>query len=101
MKTLVELCFHSIISVENFIQLNGDGIKALPLELLQRLLQNILISVQSKLLTQTIALKIRLIRQNRLVTFRFQLHATVEETVKYIYERLGGSGTDGKITAHY
>ncbi len=88
--SLVELCFNVISCTENFIQLNGDTIKEqLPVELLQRLLQHVVDSVQSRLLSQAIALKIRLVAQGqRLVTFRFQLHGTVQSTVFQIHQRL-------------
>lgn len=93
--TLAERCFNTIACTENFIQLNTDAIKSLPLDLIQRLLEYIVQSVQSKLITQTIALKIRLVRQNRLVTFRFPLHGTVGEILQQIYER--ASTTDGGL----
>jgi hypothetical protein len=94
-SSLVDQCIAVIVSTDNFIQLNRDGIKALPLDLLQRILQNIVVTVQSKLLTQTLALKIRLIRENRIVTFRFKLHGLVKEAVEYIYDRIGGTSNDG------
>jgi hypothetical protein len=96
MESLSSLCFSVICSTENFIQLNGDAVKRLPMEVIQRLLNHMIKSIQCKLIEQTIALKIRLIRQNRLVTFRFSLHAPVSEAVRYIYDRVG----DGKQVFH-
>ena len=92
MNSLVDLCFQVIVSTENFIQLNGDAIKKLPTEVIQSLLRHMVVSIQSALITQTIALKVRLIRHNRLITFRFNLHGTVKEALSFIYDRIGGDG---------
>lgn len=89
MESLSTLCFSVICGTENFIQLNGDAVKRLPMEVIRRLLDHMIKSIQCKLIEQTIALKIRLIRQNRLVTFRFGLHITVSEAVRFIYDRVG------------
>lgn len=88
---LSELCFNVIINTEGFVMLNGDDLKKLPAEVVQQLLRFMLQSVQTKLITQVVPLKIRLMRQNRLVTFKFKLHGTVKDTVTEIYEKFGGS----------
>lgn len=89
--SLSQLCFNAIISTEGFVMLNGDALKKLPAEVVQQLLRFMLQSIQMKLITQVIPLKIRLMRQNRLVTFKFKLHGTVKDTVSEIYEKFGGS----------
>lgn len=91
--SLSELCFKVINNTESFILLNGDAIKKLPIEVIQRLLASMVNSIQSRLSKNTIPLKIRLIRQNRLVTFKLRHHAKVSETVQDIFEKTGGGSS--------
>jgi len=85
--SLVDLCLYWIITEDNYVTLQTDAIKALPVELIQMLMNFTVKTVQSSLITTEIALKIRLLRHNRLVTFRFKLHGTVADTIQEIYDK--------------
>jgi len=85
--SLVDLCLYWIITEDNYMTLQTDAIKSLPVELIQQLMAFTVKTVQSKLITTEIPLKIRLLRHNRLITFRFKLHGTVADTVQEIYEK--------------
>jgi len=60
-------------------------------------LKYIVKSVQTSLEKQTIQLKIRLLNQNRLITFQFKLHATVKDAIDQIVDRIVVSGN---VTNH-
>lgn len=97
--SLAELCFTVINNTENFILLNGDAIKKLPIEVIQRLLASMVNSIQSRLSKNTIPLKIKLIRQNRLVTFKLRHHTKVSQTVQEIFEKTGGGSSGMRFFA--
>ncbi|PRP77561.1 actin binding protein [Planoprotostelium fungivorum] len=86
LPSLVDLCLGSVITEEGFVTLHTDAIKALPVELIQRFLSFTVKTVQSKLLTAEIPLKIKL-RHNRLITFRFKLHGTVADTIREVFDK--------------
>lgn len=90
--SLVELCCEVIASTENYIQFRTDLINQLPTELSQRLLAQIVRSIQSKLQEQTIQLKIQLCQQSRLVTQRFGLHESVRSVLETIFEKSRNNG---------
>eukprot|EP01119_Soliformovum_irregulare_P014991 TRINITY_DN4169_c0_g1_i1.p1 TRINITY_DN4169_c0_g1~~TRINITY_DN4169_c0_g1_i1.p1 ORF type:complete len:889 (-),score=215.13 TRINITY_DN4169_c0_g1_i1:222-2888(-) len=93
--SLSSLCMNVVARTENFIQLNGDAMRDLPVEVLRDLLAIVVRTVQTKSASHVIPLKIRLMKQNRLVTSRFLLHGSISQTVSEIFEKNGiadGSG---------
>lgn len=84
--SLVELCFQSIS--EN-LEYNSNAIKVLPIDLTERLIAFMVDRLHPRhlVMTQTRAIKIRLIKQKRSCTFRFLLHGTVAQAIQQIYEK--------------
>ena len=84
--SLVELCYQSI--AEN-LEYNSNAIKVLPPDLTERLIAFMVDRLHPRhlVMTQTRAIKIRLIKQKRSCTFRFLLHGTVGSAIQQIYEK--------------
>jgi N-terminal or F0 domain of Talin-head FERM len=94
--SLVELCFQS---VAEHLEYNSDAIKVLPLDLTERLIAFMVDRLHPRhlVMTQTRAIKIRLIKQKRSCTFRFLLHGTVGHAIQQIYEKM----EDGTVAVHH
>jgi hypothetical protein len=84
--SLVELCYQS---VAEHLEYNSDAIKVLPIDLTERLIAYMVDRLHPRhlVLTQTRAIKIRLIKQKRSCTFRFLFHSTVAHAIQQIYEK--------------
>lgn len=84
--SLVELCYQSIAE---HLEYNSDAIKVLPIDLTERLIAYMVDRLHPRhlIVTQTRAIKIRLIKQKRSCTFRFLLHGTVRHAIQQIYEK--------------
>lgn len=94
--SLVELCFQSIAE---HLEYNSNAIKVLPIDLTERLIAFMVDRLHPRhlVMTQTRAIKIRLIKQKRSCTFRFLLHGTVAQAIQQIYEKTevdGGLGVE-------
>jgi hypothetical protein len=92
--TLAELCYQSIAE---HLEYNSDAIKVLPIDLTERLIAYMVDRLHPRhlVMTQTRAIKIRLIKQERSCTFRFLLHGTVGHAIQQIYEKT----EDGTVPA--
>ena len=84
--SLVELCYQSIAE---HLEYNSDAIKVLPIDLTERLIAYMVDRLHPRhlVMTQTRAVKIRLLKQKRSCTFRFLLHGTVASAIQQIYEK--------------
>lgn len=84
--SLVELCYQSIVEHLNY---NSNAIKVLPPDLTERLIAYMVDRLHPRhlVMTQTRAIKIRLIKQKRSCTFRFLLHGTIGHAIQQIYEK--------------
>lgn len=84
--SLSELCFQSIAE---HLEYNSNAIRALPIDLTERLISFMVDRLHPRhlVMTQTRAIKIRLIKQKRSCTFRFLLHGTVAQAIHQIYEK--------------
>jgi hypothetical protein len=84
--SLVELCFQSIAE---HLEYNSDAIKVLPIDLTERLIAYMVDRLHPRhlVMSQTRAIKIRLIKQKRSCTFRFLLHGTVGHAIQQIFEK--------------
>jgi hypothetical protein len=91
--SLVELCYQSIAE---HLEYNSDAIKVLPIDLTERLIAYMVDRLHPRhlVMTQTRAIKIRLIKQKRSCTFRFLLHGTVGHAIQQIYEKTEDGSVD-------
>lgn len=84
--SLIELCYQSIAE---HLEYNSDAIKVLPVDLTERLIAYMVDRLHPRhlVMSQTRAIKIRLIKQKRSCTFRFLLHGTIRHAIQQIYEK--------------
>lgn len=83
---MVELCYQSIAE---HLEYNSDAIKVLPIDLTERLIAYMVDRLHPRhlVMSQTRAIKIRLIKQKRSCTFRFLFHGTIRHAIQQIYEK--------------
>lgn len=86
LPSLVELCFQS---VAEHLEYNSEAIKKLPIDLTERLISFLVDKLHPRhlVMSQTRAIKIRLLGQKRCCTFRFLLHGSVGQAIQQIYDK--------------